>query len=60
MLHGKSFEKLHEFIPPEILPQCAGGLLSNNDAEDKEFMANLMIKDQYYRGKKMQMTAWTW
>lgn len=50
MLHGKGVKKMHESLPPEILPQSLGGFLLEKDAEDELLMQKLLMKDCHYKG----------
>lgn len=47
-LHGNNYASLHKHVPREILPECFGGLLPDDDVYDLDFEQRIMDKTEYY------------
>ncbi|XP_035708307.1 alpha-tocopherol transfer protein-like [Folsomia candida] len=43
-IHSNHLDRLHEHVPPAILPECLGGMLSKEESYDREIVT--LIKDQ--------------
>jgi hypothetical protein len=49
VLNGQNLEKFHELFPPENLPEDYGGKLTDDEAYDQKFKADLLQRDTYYK-----------
>lgn len=48
-VHGEKLSALHEEVPPSILPLEYGGTLTDFEAEDKNYVEEILSREEYYK-----------